>query len=135
MALIEWSNDLSVGVEKIDSQHKMLIHMINGLNDAMKQGKGKEVLGKIIDGLVSYTQAHFSLEEGFFERTKYPGTAEHKLEHENFVRKVSEFRDGFNSGKLGVSVEVMNYLSFWLRDHISGTDKKYTAHLNANGIK
>lgn len=135
MSLIEWNNDLSVGVEKIDSQHKMLIMMINGLNEAMAKGKGRDVLGKIIEGLLSYTQAHFSLEEGFFERTKYPGREPHEQEHENFTRKVSEFRDGFNSGKLGVSVEVMNYLSFWLRDHINGTDKKYTAHFNANGIK
>ncbi len=36
MAFIEWSEALSVKVSEIDRQHKMLIKMINDLNDAMK---------------------------------------------------------------------------------------------------
>jgi len=135
MALMEWSGDLSVGVEKIDAQHKMLIHMINGLNEAMGMGKGKEVMGKIIEGLVSYAQAHFSLEEALFEKTAYPGAVPHKLEHSSFVEKISGFRDAFNSGKVGVSLEVMNFLCYWLKDHINGIDKKYTSHFNALGIR
>ena len=36
MALIEWSDDLSVKVKELDVQHQKLIAMINDLNDAMK---------------------------------------------------------------------------------------------------
>ncbi|MCP4996607.1 MAG: hypothetical protein GY934_22960 [Gammaproteobacteria bacterium] len=35
MALIEWSQDLSVNVETADTHHKKLISMINSLHDAM----------------------------------------------------------------------------------------------------
>ena len=37
--------------------------MINDLNDAMRQGKGKDVLGKIDKELVGYTVTHFRTEE------------------------------------------------------------------------
>ena len=47
MALITWNDTLSVNVEEIDQQHRTLIAMINELNEAMKLGKGKDVLGKI----------------------------------------------------------------------------------------
>ena len=55
MALINWNNSMSVRVAKIDQQHQKLIAMINDLDDAMKQGKGKEVLGKVLSSLISYT--------------------------------------------------------------------------------
>jgi hemerythrin len=59
MALITWNDSLSVKVAEIDEQHKKLIAMINELNDAMRLGKGKDVLGKIVNGLVTYTTTHF----------------------------------------------------------------------------
>jgi len=65
MALISWNDNLSVHVGEIDRQHQQLIKMINDLDDAMKQGKGKEVLGKIVKGLSDYTAYHFSTEERF----------------------------------------------------------------------
>ena len=135
MALIEWNNNLSVGVDGIDTQHKKLVQMINELNDAMKQGKGKDIIGKIINELINYTQGHFALEEKYFIQTNYPASDAHKIEHKDFVKKVADFRDGFNSGKLGVSIEVMNFLSSWLKNHIQGTDKKYSSHFISNGIK
>jgi hemerythrin len=57
MALIAWSDSISVQVAEIDQQHKKLIAMINELSAAMKAGKGNEVLGKIADSLIGYTWA------------------------------------------------------------------------------
>lgn len=48
MALIEWESKFSVGVFEIDNQHKQLVKIINTLFDAMKQGAGNKVLGRII---------------------------------------------------------------------------------------
>ena len=46
MAMITWSDNLSVNVGEIDMQHKKLVVMINELYDAMKIGKGKETVQK-----------------------------------------------------------------------------------------
>lgn len=135
MPLIQWSNEYSVKVGEIDQQHQKLIVMINDLNDAMLQGKGKEVLSKIIDGLIAYTQAHFSKEELYFDKYKYPDAAAHKEEHAAFVKKVSEFRESFKKNSMNLTINVMDFLSDWLKKHICGTDKKYSAFFNSNGIK
>jgi hemerythrin len=134
MALIQWKNEFSVNVVEIDRQHKKLIQMINDLSDAMKAGKGKEVLGKILDGLVSYTGTHFAMEEKYFEQFKYPESSPHKKEHADFVKKATEFRDGYANGKLGLSLQVMDFLSDWLQHHILIVDKKYSPFFNANGL-
>ena len=109
--------------------------MINQLNDAMRQGKGKEIAGKIIDGLVSYTQVHFAVEERHFARFAYPDTEKHVREHKEFVKKAAEFQSDFANGKLTLSTQIINFLSDWLRHHIQGTDQKYVPFLLQKGLK
>lgn len=135
MTLIKWDDSLSVKVAEIDQQHQKLVSIINELNAAMKQGQGKDVLGKIVNGLIDYTAIHFKKEEKYFDQFGYPETDSHKKEHAAFVQKVSEFKDGFEKGKLTVTIEVMNFLSDWLRKHIRGTDKQYSQFFNEKGLK
>jgi hemerythrin len=135
MALIKWNDSLSVNVAKIDQQHQKLILMINELHGAMKQGRGNDVLGEIVNGLISYTATHFKTEEDYFNQFGYPETDSHKKEHIAFVQKVSEFKDGFEKGKRSLSIEVLYFLSDWLQNHIKCTDKKYSQFFNEKGLK
>ncbi len=135
MPLIMWNDSLSVGLNEIDSQHKVLINLINDLNDAMKAGKGKEVAGKILTELLNYTHTHFGNEEKYFEKFKYPDTAGHIKLHRSFTDKIAEFKKDFESGKAGLSLQMMDFLSDWLREHIKGTDPKYVPLFKENGIK
>ena len=63
MALIEWNDEYSVKVKEIDQQHMKLVNLINELHLAMKEARGREVVGKILTDLISYTKFHFSTEE------------------------------------------------------------------------
>jgi hemerythrin len=135
MALIQWDDSLSVNVVEIDRQHKKLVSMINELNDAMSEGKGKDILGKIIHDLIDYTQTHFQTEETYFEQFKYPETDRHKKEHSNFTQKVVEFQDKFSAGELGLSIRVLRFLCDWLKNHIKGSDKDYGPFFNEKGLK
>jgi hemerythrin len=48
MALVVWTEQLSVGIKEIDYQHKKLVDLINELNDAMRTGTGNDILKKNI---------------------------------------------------------------------------------------
>jgi hemerythrin len=135
MPLIQWSDSLKVKVAEIDQQHQKLVGMINDLNEAMRQGKGKVVLGKILSGMVTYAASHFRTEEKYFDQFGYPEADSHKKEHGAFTKKVLEFKDGFEKGKLGLSMEVMDFLSDWLQNHIKGVDMKYGPFFNSKGLK
>jgi hemerythrin len=135
VAFIEWNNSFSVGVSEIDLQHQKLVEMINDLHDAMLQGKGKAVLGDIIKGLVDYAVTHFLTEEKYFDQFRYPDAGSHKEEHSAFTQKVAEFKNGFDAGKLALSITVMDFLSSWLRNHIKGVDKKYEPFFVEKGLK
>ncbi len=132
--LINWTPVLSVNIEQIDGEHKKLVDMINGLNDAMKTGKSKERLGWLLNELVGYAGVHFGTEETLMDRHAYPSAVLHKLEHKKFVGQVGEFKKLFDSGKAMLSMEVMSFLSDWLKNHIMKTDKQYGPFFNGKGV-
>lgn len=134
MALLNWSDNYSVGVKEIDSQHKKLVELINNLHDGMKQGKGKEILGTVLNELASYTVYHFGFEEKLFDKYGYPETIVHKRQHADLVAQVKKLVESYNNGGSVLSMDLMNFLKDWLTQHIAGSDKKYTAFLNSKGI-
>ena len=134
MPIYLWKPEYSVKIEIIDQQHKKLLDAINVLHDAMKKGKGKEVLSEIFDKLSDYIATHFATEEEFFAKYGYPELGAHKLEHDNFIKKIEELKIRFHEGKTKSSVDLSVFLSTWFHDHMLPTDKKYAKFLNEKGV-
>ncbi len=136
MPLMTWNEKFSVGVQMLDDDHKKLVGMVNQLYDGIQAGSGKDVLAKILDGLIDYTKVHFGHEEQFFSKTNYADTAVHKKEHADLTQQVLDVQRKYKAGISGtLSLEVMNFLKNWLINHIQGSDKKYGPYLNSKGIR
>ena len=124
MALFDWNNSYKVGVDIIDEQHQVLVNYLNELFEAMKVGKGFDVMEKILNGLVDYTVMHFGTEEELMDETGYPSIKDHLHAHRSLVKNVRQFQDDFKSRKKTLSMDVLNFLKDWLKNHILITDKK-----------
>jgi hemerythrin-like metal-binding protein len=120
-----WSADLEFGHNLIDGQHKKLVALVNELSSAMHGGRGKEVLGRVLNELVSYTLNHFADEEAIFSASSYPKSKEHKAKHADLVVQVAKLKGDFESGTAILSSDTLAFLKSWLVDHILGTDKGY----------
>ena len=90
MPLMQWNDKLSTGVATVDNDHKKLVAMVNELYDGVVAGHGKDVVGKVLDGLISYTAEHFAREERYFAQSNYPDAVAHKKEHADLVKQVLE---------------------------------------------
>ena len=109
--------------------------MINELHDAMKVGKGKEVLEKILARLIQYTVTHFGDEERLHEEVhNYLDYEQHKKEHNILTVQVSDVQKKYREGSAVLSQSVMTFLKEWLQTHIQGTDNNYSAFLNSKGV-
>jgi hemerythrin len=135
MPLITWNNTLSVNVQEIDSQHKRLVELVNQLHDAMSQGKGREVMGATLAGLIDYTRTHFAAEERLMTAHAYPGYGRHKAEHDALTKQVVDLQGQYQAGQPVLTIEVMNFLKDWLSKHILEVDKQLGAYLNSKGVK
>jgi len=135
MALILWDEArYGVNIKDIDNQHKQLIDVINLLQSSMSEGKGKDVLGKILGDMAQYAKGHFATEEKIMKTNGYPGYDEQKKEHDAFVAKAVALKSGFDGGKITLSVDTLTFLKNWLDNHIATVDKKYSAFLNEKGV-
>ena len=134
MAFFAWDNKYSVGVREMDSQHKILVDLLNELFEAMNANRSKEILGSTLNKLINYTKTHFAAEEKLMEQYSYPDLAAQKREHIALTNKVVAFKQDFEAGKVSMTVQLTSFLKSWLVDHIAGADKKYGPFFNAKGL-
>jgi hemerythrin len=135
MALITWSEEYRVGIKEIDAQHQKLVGMINTLHDAMKTGKGKEVIQPILTELLAYTKTHFSREQELFAQFGYPSRDTHGKIHNNLTKQVVDLKAKVDAGSGVLAVEVMAFMKEWLTAHIIAEDKKYAPFLKSKGVE
>lgn len=133
MALVEWTDEYSVNVPEMDDQHRKLIGLINDLHDAMRSGKGKDSIERILKELVDYSRIHFTAEEDLIEAHGYPGYQRQKESHAELTRKVLDFQTKFRDRQAVLTVELMSFLKDWLIVHIVGMDKQYGQFIKNKG--
>ncbi len=130
---MEWSESLSVGVERIDSQHRELISRVNAFFVATKAEKGPEEVKKVLDFLSSYVVTHFAEEEALQVQYGYPDYQAHRKLHQDFVKEVASLRSeleksGFTAA--GCSLVGMTLVN-WLVSHISMQDKSIGKYIKS----
>ena len=136
MALMKWSDTLSVGVPSLDDQHKKMVGLLNQLHDGMMAGKDKMVLGDVLKAFITSTAIHFKYEEDLLARVDYPEGPSHRAEHAELTRQIQNIRREYETiGPSAMTIPVMSFLKNWLTSHILGADMKYGPHLAAKGVK
>ena len=133
--IIEWSDDLSVGIEEIDEQHKILVGLVARLDHAIRSQRGSQECASILGELIEYTVIHFAVEESLMRLLDYPGYEAHKRTHAELVRQVVKLKAKIDSGHSNISFELMHFLRQWLVQHIMGDDQAYVPWFLERGIK
>lgn len=130
MAKFVWVDELNIGVEVIDQQHRRIMEYINQLEDARVKEQSRDEIALLINNLVDYTISHFAFEESLQEEAKYPFAAAHKKVHELFTRRVAEYQDRFSKGE-NVTRALNSLLVTWLLNHIKRDDADYSEAVRA----
>ena len=125
---VEWSDELSVGIEEIDEQHKRIFDLAHAMHVALAEGGERETAELIVFELRAYVEDHFADEERRMREVGYPGLAAHVQVHRRMTAKVDELLDRLRHGRIQVS-EVHLFVVTWLMRHILDTDLDYRPHL------
>jgi hemerythrin len=126
MTFFTWSQEMSVGVDLIDSDHQALIRLINELHDTLEDDDYPSLPGDIFDRLVEYIEFHFLREEAVMQACSYPNARSHQVEHGRFTHEIRYIRDRYIRGEETEAAEKLLYfLKNWLRRHILVEDMAY----------
>jgi hemerythrin len=122
-SFIEWEDKFSVGHEGIDSQHRIIVDLLNKLFNALDHKTGELVLGEILMELNGYVQTHFEYEEQVMISVNYEKYEVHRKVHQGLTRKVNEITVAYSRKNQDLAFTVFQFLKFWLLDHIQKMDK------------
>ena len=57
--MIEWSDEISVGIDEFDNHHKRIIHLINSLDETLETDAAKKTTHDALAELSNYCIYHF----------------------------------------------------------------------------
>ncbi len=131
----KWSEDLAIGVKAIDEQHKGIFNRVDNLLNAMRQGKGKDEIGKVYAFLADYVVRHFKDEEDLMSKYNFDGCSKQKEEHTRFIKEFSGLKREFETAgtKPNLVIDTQRKLCDWLTNHISSEDKKIGTFMKMKG--
>jgi hemerythrin len=133
---ISWNDNISVGIQEIDEQHKQLVELINRLYDAMVQGENKQDAAReILTELTQYTIVHFAVEESLFRIFDYPEYESHREHHQELRDQVADINARIQEGERMITPELLFFLRKWITNHIMVEDKAYAPFLLEKGIE
>ena len=143
MSLV-WREQLSLGNDVLDSDHRYLIDIINRIERSLEARDGKELLAAL-DSLSRYSQEHFAREEKIAHLIGYSQFDKLSLSHEILFRELDQARR--NIGEITqewspAAIARFNaFLKNWLIGHVIKEDllmkpvlKKHPSSLGSSSV-
>ncbi len=132
MAVMRWTEKMSVGVPELDADHRVLIKVINQLEENSEAAARGTAIRQCLFALLRYAEYHFAREEKVLAGCQDPEIREHKLEHRDVVDRINQmhrrFDDNPDDAAAVVNDELLGFLRDWLNHHILIEDMAYRAH-------
>ena len=120
-----WRDQLSVGNDVIDADHKYLIGIINDVELNLQQ-KNRAELALSLKKLTEYSLMHFTLEEKFAQAVGYTRTEHLNNSHKTLMEQLELAKIEFEAMGEDWSPETVhhftNLLRNWLIEHVIKED-------------
>lgn len=128
--MFKWKNEYELGVELSDEQHKKLFEIGNRAYELLKSEFYVDKYNKIveiIEELKDYAVLHFNDEEEYMLKIGYKKFISHKVEHDNFIKKVG----GVDLSKIDHNQDeaikdILEFVYNWISNHILIRDREYS---------
>lgn len=127
---IEWNSKYELGIPVIDEQHKKLVALCKEFYEGIVSENAdknavKAKLTTALKACCDYVKTHFRDEETLLRAASYKNFANHKMQHDEFTRKVLTMAQNFDSTNTLEAIKFARFLYDWIMSHISYTDKQY----------
>ncbi len=123
---LKWSEDYSIGVELLDSEHKKIFEHFNKLYSMMREGHGHEYYHELIGFLMEYVNTHFEHEEQYQLKISFEGYEKHKESHDKFRLRINEIMESHKNQSISDKelISISLFIKDWLIHHILLGDMK-----------
>lgn len=125
--MYEMKPEYFTGIELVDSEHKRLFELAEQTYQLLKAEYIPDKYDHVKDLLIElreYTEKHFADEEEYMESIQYKRITSQRLQHRNFIKKLSEVDvdEVIDEDPEKAIEEILNFLTKWLVHHIFEMD-------------
>lgn len=110
-----WREQLSVGNNVIDGDHKYLIEIINKAEQSMRV-KNRSALAATLDALSTYSLVHFEREEKIAAAVGYTQVPHLNASHQELMKQLAHIRGEIDAMGNECSTEAIEHFTLFLRD-------------------
>ena len=125
MPLIEWTDDMKVGIAAVDHEHAILVGEINTIGDIITTGKNPESIVGLLGLIHAHIESHFALEERIMRQIAYNGYEAHKEDHDRLLEDIRDIMDEATIGPGAIHDKLGERLSSWFGDHFRTLDRSF----------
>lgn len=128
--LMHWDVKFSIGIRRIDLEHKIFLDLINTLIFEVNENCEKQVILNLIIELEKYAEFHFISEENFMKRINYTSLDHHKNLHYDLLEKLN-----IEKHKKTLDDNFIDFVKDWFSTHTTIEDKKIYTFCMENNIQ
>jgi hemerythrin-like metal-binding protein len=129
MSLFKWSGAHSIYLPEIDAEHRAIHLLGDELHKALLAGADPAHLKPILANLLETAEEHFRHEERLMRAMHYASFEWHKRQHNTARKRTKALAGRIEGGDTAAAEELLQFLSTWLRDHMSVADRMMGACL------
>jgi len=131
MALLEWSDALSLDLPLMDDTHREFVELVTDLEraaDAELPARWK--------ALVEHTEAHFGQEDRWMAATRFASGNCHTIQHQVVLQVLNEALQLVQQGQEGPALlrRLTQELASWFPQHAQSMDAALALHLRRVGF-
>jgi hemerythrin-like metal-binding protein len=118
MALLDWSDALELGYERMDETHREFVAQLNALHAAPD-----DRFVPLLDAFIEHTAAHFEQEQRWMQEIAFPPAHCHTSEHEGVLNVMRDVRRMVHDeGKYEIGRVLTRELAPWFENHAGSMD-------------
>jgi len=119
---LQWREQLSVGNNSIDADHKKLIEII-GAAEISLDARDRAGLFRVLHELAQYGEQHFRREEALAQAVGYPKSEQMHRSHLQLVAELTLFQSQIGATLTDEVVShIVTFLRDWLINHVIKED-------------
>jgi hemerythrin len=134
-SLPEWSQEMSVGNDTLDADHKAFFELARNIAEALHHKDDSHfTIASSVNMLVEYVAGHFYREENALRALGYNNLAQHHHKHRMFQGRIQAIAEAYQQGTSSVADNLPNLVIEWLRQHIMVEDMQYKRWMRDSAV-
>jgi len=132
---IHWSDKYATHIMAIDSQHMIIVNLLNKLYTVLKDKELREktTIKNYLDIIDEFISMQFEAEDKYMQKYNYLKRKEHINQHKNFIKQFQEFKNAISITTNERNIfNLFKLLKEWFLEHNLKSDKELANFIKAH---